>query len=335
MAIMIEMRGVRFRSVFNASGARGFFGEGYWFHFLWKILMFGFFNWAWTTFVAKTVTFHPRAGNMPLRADGITPREWSPKCVYLGRALQGVTLNAVGLTNRGVPWTLAKGRWQKRREPFFLSFMPVGETREDRLEELRLFLLELARQVHAFEAPFGLQLNLSCPNTGHETSHLSQEAYAWLDEIGNHTALNNMPVLLKVSAFLRPTEAAEIGKHSRLDGFVCSNTIAWKDLDTFGINTRDVFGTDSSPLQALGGGGFSGSQMVPIVCKWIRELRAMGFTKVVIGENGIRRPRHAIQMLEAGANGIGIGSMAIIRPWMLLPTTIAVYHHLATRTKPV
>lgn len=328
----ISIRGIKFRPVFNASGARGFFGEGYWFHLVWRLLTFGvLFNWLWTTFVAKTATFHPRTGNMPLESNGLTPREWLPKCIYIGRALLGITLNAVGLSNRGLVWMLGKRRWQERKEPFFISFMPVETTPEGRLEELRLFLDELVRAIHAFRSACGLQLNLSCPNTGHGTSGLPNEARAWLDEIARRPELASIPVLLKVNVFLRPEDAAVIGTHPRLDGYVCSNTIAWADLSAVGVDQNAIFGTTTSPLAKLGGGGFAGPQMVPVVCRWIRELRSAGYRGTIIGENGIRRPRHAIEMLEAGADGVGIGSMAITRPWMLLPTTVAVHRWTAKR----
>lgn len=327
----IDIRGTSFSPVMNASGARGFFGEGYQFHYLWKILTLGLFSWFFTTFVAKTVTFYPRAGNMPLKRDGLTPQRWLPTCIYAGKALAGVMLNAVGLSNRGLVWSLAKGRWQKRQKPFFLSFMPMGETSEGRLEELRLFLNELIRTIPSFRARFGVQINLSCPNTGHDTSALATEARAWLDEIAEHPELDGVAVIFKVNIFLSPQAAFLLGQHARLDGYVCSNTILWKDLDALAINPHEIFGTDTSPLQRFGGGGFSGPQMVPLVCQWIRELRATGYKGVIIGENGIRRPRHAIEMLEAGADGVGLGSMAITRPWMVLPTTVAVHLYLAKR----
>lgn len=330
----IQIRGVSFNPMLNASGARGFFGEGYWFHWVWYVFTLGFFNWAMTTFVAKSATLNARPGNMPLKSDGLTPREFFPRCIYLGWAFsKAVTLNAVGLSNRGAAWLLAKKRWQRRAEPFFLSFMPVGMTKEERFEELCTFLDQLIERVHEFRSAFGLQLNLSCPNTGHATDDLPSEALAWLDEIDRRKSvgifMHGMPVLLKVNVFLRAEQALKIGAHPRCDGFVCSNTIPWKDLNDLGFDTAHHLGMEISPLVDLGGGGFSGPTMVWWVCNWIGQVRKLGYSGAIIGENGIRRPGHAIKMLEAGANGVGVGSMAMIRPWMLFPTTLVVHRWVA------
>jgi len=50
------LRGIEFGNVFNASGARGFFGEGYVYHRLWR--PFGL-SYDGSTFVAKTTTLLP------------------------------------------------------------------------------------------------------------------------------------------------------------------------------------------------------------------------------------------------------------------------------------
>lgn len=84
--------------VFCAPGARGFYGEGYPFHRTSR--RFGM-TWDRTGFAAKTTTVEKRAGNLPLKDDGVTPRELIPRCIVV-KWLSGHVLNAVGLSGPGV-----------------------------------------------------------------------------------------------------------------------------------------------------------------------------------------------------------------------------------------
>ena len=75
---MLTLRGVDYGSTFCAVGARGFAGEGYPFHKPWGLVGM---TWEGTAFAGKTMTLEPRDGNMPLKADGVTPKELFPKCI--------------------------------------------------------------------------------------------------------------------------------------------------------------------------------------------------------------------------------------------------------------
>src|SRR4051794_20119064 len=88
------------------------------------------------TFVAKTTTVEPRAGNMPLK--GTTPREWKPRCIAVN-VREAAVLNAVGLSGPGLEALLADGRWQARTDPFFLSFMAVEADPAERLAKAGVF----------------------------------------------------------------------------------------------------------------------------------------------------------------------------------------------------
>ena len=111
----MRLREINFGPVLDGSGVEGFFGEGYWFH---KFLRPLGLNFNGCAFVAKTATLKPRKGNMPLKDDGITPKELKPKCVKV-KLFKGVALNAVGLSGPGAIALFEDGRWQKRTRPFF------------------------------------------------------------------------------------------------------------------------------------------------------------------------------------------------------------------------
>lgn len=297
------LRGIDFGHVLGASGVQGFFGEGYWFH---KLPVVGA-DFRGMTFVAKTATLLSRPGNMALTRH-FTPRSPLPNCIKV-QFWRGQMLNSVGLSNPGLAGLLGTGLWQQRTEPFFISLMSLQDHPLRRQTELRLMvdLLEFCR--HDFQAPYGLQLNLSCPNTGHDPRDLIREATISL-EVASRL---NVPLMPKFSIASAPIRAIlELEKHPACDAICVSNTIpfGWAGLDW-----KKIWGVRTSPLAHLGGGGLSGKALCPLVCAWIRELREAGFTKPINGGGGIFSIRNVDRYRQAGASSIFIGSLAALRPW--------------------
>lgn len=314
------LREIDFGRVINASGARGFFGEGYPFHRYFRPFGLDFEG---STFVAKTTTLNARLdpsqklGNMPLRPDGITPEEFKPACIKV-RLWPGITLNAVGLSGPGADALLADGRWQLRRKPFFLSFMGMGD-KAQRLDELRGFVELLSELRRGFHASFGLKLNFSCPNVGLRPAELVEE----IGEALEIAAPLGIPLVPKLNVTVPVEPIVEISRHKAFDALCISNTIPWGQLSE-SINWGRLWGTrrkvaspllQHSPLAHLGGGGMSGPPLLSIVCRWIRRARAAGFEKPIIGGGGIISRDGVDEMVEAGANAVSLGTVSIVRPW--------------------
>ncbi|HEY4514698.1 MAG TPA: hypothetical protein VJJ22_00895 [Candidatus Paceibacterota bacterium] len=302
----MNLRGIEFGRVWGASGVQGFFGEGYWYHKWLKPFGLDFHG---ATFVAKTTTLKARAGNMPLRKDW-TPRELLPRCikVYPGR---GIALNSVGISGPGAEALLRDGRWQRRREPFFLSFMSVASSASERNKELEQFIELLAGYLPSFRAPIGLQINFSCPNVGVHSDDLREEIVRALDIAG---ALE-IPLVPKLNSLVDPSVGFEIGRHSRCDAICVSNTLPWSSLDS---STRQVtFGRQESPLAQFGGGGISGRYLLYNTLNWIGTARSLGYDKPINGGGGILSSEDAHVVLDVvGPNGsIFLGSIAFLRPW--------------------
>lgn len=308
------LRGVSFNSVANASGARGFFKEGYWYHYPWKVIGM---SWGNSTFIAKTVTMEPRLfperklGNMKLKSDGITPAEFLPPCI-VPNFRQGIVLNAVGLSNPGAVRMLSCGKWQQLREAFFISFMAVKETTSDRLDELREFVALLNRHLDEFAGHVGLELNYSCPNAKVEHSSLAQEIGEALDIAG---ALY-IPLQIKLNALAPVQEVCEVAKHPACNAIVMGNTLPWGSMQDK-IHWEKLFGNSVSPLMKLGGGGLSGPPLRPIHCQWIAEARDCGFDKPIWGCGGIDSVRAVKEYRNAGASGIQLGTVCMMRPWRM------------------
>ncbi len=306
----MQLRGIDFGHVLDASGVRGFFGEGYPHHRPLRKIGLDFTG---ATFVAKTTTLCARTGNMPLRTD-LAPRELKPKCIIV-KPFDGVVLNAVGLSGPGAEALLADGRWQQRTSPFFLSFMSVAPNEEERRGELKAFVRLLRRYITEFHAPIGLQLNFSCPNVGVQTDHLIQEittALTAADTLG-------IPLMPKLAVTIPLEVALKVAHHPACDALCISNTIPWGAMPDR-INWKKLFGSATSPLEKFGGGGLSGAPLLPLVFEWVTNARAAGLTCPLNAGGGILAPNDAEALFDAGADSVFIGSMAILRPWRVRAT---------------
>jgi len=302
----MELRGINLGNVFAASGTLNFFGEGWRHHKILKILFGLNFNGA--TFISKTTTLNCRKGNMGLNKN-LQPLSLSPDCIRV-YPLKKVILNSVGLSGPGVEYLFSKGLWQKRTEPFLISFMAVGATKKERLKEVKKFLEILVRELPNFSTKFGLELNISCPNISHDPLTLIDDA---LDQLQVLASLN-IPVVLKVNALTSLDAIIRISNSGTCDAIAVSNTIPWGQLPNE-TNWQGIFRSSESPLKHLGGGGLSGYPLLPIVAKWISEARDRGVSIPIIGGGGILKKTDVNMLHQCGANAVAIGSVAILRPW--------------------
>ncbi len=301
----MKLRGIDFGQVLNASGARGFRGEGYWFHPFWRPFGLGYKG---ATLVSKTTTLLPRAGNMPL--DGLMPKKAFPDCILV-KPNAGIVLNAVGLSGPGVAALVSSWRHELPSDPFVVSIMSVAPSAEERLSELQALVavLELLVETHGREH-IAIQVNLSCPNAGLDTSHLAREAEDVLDIVQRLGVVT----MVKLNALVAPETALRMSMHPACDAVVMGNTIPWGQLADR-IDWEGIFGRTTSPLAKYGGGGLSGAPLLPIVCDWIRAARKAGLYKPIVGGGGILSKADADLVFGAGADAVELGSVSILRPW--------------------
>lgn len=301
------LRGIDFGNVLVGSGTQGFFGEGYPFH---KILNPFGLNFEGSTFVAKTTTLRPRLGNLPLKEDGITPKELFPKCIKV-YPRKGIVLNAVGLSGPGAEFLFKDCRWQKIKKPFFISFMAVGESFEMRYLETINFAILFKKFLPYFNAPVGLQVNGSCPNVKIDALKPADEMKKMLEVLSAYVSI---PLAPKINVLMSVETAKEIADDPNCDALCVSNTIPWGALPDK-INWRELFGTDVSPLAEFGGGGMSGKPLLPIVAEWIADARKIGITKPINVGGGILSPDGVNVLESAGASSVSVSSVAILRGW--------------------
>jgi len=302
----MRLRNIYFGPALDASGAEGFFGEGYRYH---KFSPLIGPNFKGCTFVAKTVTLNSRKGNLLLKKDGITFKELKPKCIKVN-LFKGIVLNADGLSNPGARALFEDGRWQKRTQPFFLSFMSVGSTPEERAFELKKFVEMFGSFLPGFNASVGLQINYSCPNAGLKLEELIDEVKCGL----KIASVLGIPLMPKFNALVSIEKAREISEDQNCDALCVSNTIPWGQLSEK-LDWQRLFGSAKSPLAQFGFGGLSGKPLLGLVANWVFRARKAGISKPINAGGGILAPGDVDILYKAGASSVFIGSMAILRPW--------------------
>ncbi len=308
----VTVGGVKFRSIWQGAGVTNFFGEGWWYHHL--LWLFGL-RFSGTTFVTKTTTLLPRAGNMPLKSNRTSPKDLLPKCIIVDRKKQFV-LNAVGLSGPGLEWLLAQKRWQKMTEPFQISLMSLAATPEERLAEYKECFRMLRAEKRAFRAAFGLQLNFACPNGGLEPQALVNDVLPTL-EAGGSTL--HVPFIAKLAPDIHPQSVLTINRSDYCDGFCLTNTLKWGALPDK-VDWKGLFGTDVSPLAQYGGGGLSGAPLLPIVEELIQQCKKIGVHKHINAGGGIRSYHDARRLIRAGADSVYLASIAMLRPYAVQRT---------------
>jgi len=192
--------------------------------------------------------------------------------------------------------------------------MSLGDTLEQKLKEAKNLVELLMKLKSDFRAPFGVQVNVSCPNTGHPTKKLINDSLSILEVFKPLS----VPLDLKIGVVDALSAGIffikEIEDSGLCDCLTCSNTIPWGKLPEQ-INWQKIFGTDISPLAHLGGGGLSGKELKPIVLNWLKNVRQAGISIPIKAGGGILDSRDALDYVDAGASALEIGSVAILRPW--------------------
>jgi dihydroorotate dehydrogenase (NAD+) catalytic subunit len=282
-----------------ASGALGF-GNG-WF---WDkpLIAAGLIKPELFTVVIKTLTRESRQGNLhwwnPLTWLPLSP--WS--CV---RFIPGGSVNKVGLTNKGIEW------WCEKVAPTLdfdkISF--VGSIFGDRKE-----LLESATRLNQFKL-VALEVNDSCPNTGHAMSQAETiiSNTTEIAEVSRHPIISKVSVAQDYLAIARGLEgvAEAISLNSVPYEMVYPNgprSPLWRLMQKL----KRLTGNDG------GGGGVSGKPAQQFNWKAVRELAAQK-SLPVIGPS-VMEYADLARVRKLGARAVSFGAIHLRTPCK--PTTI-------------
>jgi dihydroorotate dehydrogenase len=334
----MKLRGIDFDVVRTASGVLGFFGEGYWFHSL-PLLSQWYAPLDEIGFTSKTATLLPREGNL-------SRKDFLPKCVkvYPLRG-GGLVLNAVGLSNPGLPALLFDGRWYRRKKPFMISLAAVGSTIDRRHDERREMAKLLAHDRDMFSTVFGIQENMSCPNVdvhslqGEELKmHNLDEAFdsarkrlygAFVQEC--HEAreifaryLPGVPQQVKLSLLTPVDVATEIVSHEHCDAIAISNALPFGELPQY-VFWDQLFGggdpRDDSPLAEFGGGAISGMPLFLPTFFWLHQAGLLIEKPIEVGGGILGSGQVEVLAQTRIPVAVTLGSISLLRPHMI-PQTI-------------
>jgi dihydroorotate dehydrogenase (NAD+) catalytic subunit len=280
-----------------ASGALAFDGEGW----PWEkpLVALGLIEPKLFTVVLKTLTRAPRIGNLRWS------RPWS--CV---RLIPGGSVNKVGLTNPGLDWWIrdVAPKIDFKRRPTIVSIF--GDTDE---------LVDMAVLLNAFDLA-GLEVNPSCPNTGHD--QLATDAV--IEGVRAVKAASRHPIVVKVSV-AQDYRAIARGLAGMAEA-VSFNSVPWEF----------VYPDRKSPLQRLqrtvggGGGGISGVPAQPLNWRAVREVAADQTLPVIAPS--IMDFSDIAKVRALGARAVSYGAIHFRTPWK--PTQL-VRRDLAERRKTV
>lgn len=263
-----------------ASGALAFDGQGW----LWEkpLIRAGIIKPELFTTVIKTLTLNSRPGNL---------RWWKPwECV---RLIPGGSVNKVGLTNPGIRW------WCKKVAPRlnFHRFPLVGSIFGEENE-----LVMMAHMLNRFNL-VGLEVNDSCPNTG----HAMQTTRAVVDSTSAVRHVSRHPVIVKVS--VAQDYIAIAAGLAGIASAISLNSVPWEM----------VFPDEDSPLWRLqkkvggGGGGVSGKPAQEFNWEAVRRLSNQGALPV-IGPD-IMEFEDLDRVKELGAQAVSFGAIHLRKPW--------------------
>jgi dihydroorotate dehydrogenase len=293
-----------------ASGTLNFYGEGYWYHKIFKFLFPKGFDFSGSIMITKTGTVDLRMpqkkselgkgrGNLILDSKTWQPKEYFPSCIKVGLIdlLMGRVYNSVAWSNPGLQELSLK--WQKLKNPFIISIGFARLTRQDRLQECREAKKILQKLLLATQVPIAIQISVACPNVGNDFSEdvSIEEIIEWLNIFSDLNIYQG----IKINVLRKISDVKNIVENARCD---------WIEIpNTFPISSM----RKKSPLEFVGG-GVSNRLNFELALKWIREARAQGLT-MSIACGGVFCKKDVSLAKKAGADIIAFARMTMLRPW--------------------
>ena len=234
--------------------------------------------------VTKTITYHPRSGNPPVRT-AETP---------------GGMLNAIGLPNPGL-------------EGFIEEKLPPLEA----LDTARVVSIagtsntefaEMARRLNDLPGVDALELNVSSPNMRDGGMRFGCREQATHDVTAAVKAVSRLPVIVKLTPNVTDIAAIALAaEEGGADGIALINTLRGMAVD---IASR-------RPVLENVTGGLSGPAIKPIALAQVWKV-ADQVSVPVIGMGGISTAEDAIEFLIVGASAVQVGTALFLNPWAAL-----------------
>ncbi len=239
-----------------------------------------------------------RSGAGAVTAKTCTPRarrgHKNPTAVDWGHGL----INAMGLPNPGVEQELALLQETSRRlKPLGVAL--IASISADTAEDFAAAAALLAKA-----GPDMLELNVSCPNLGAEHGEMfAASASAAAEVTAKVKAATGLPCLVKLSPNVHDIGAiARAVVDAGADGITAVNTMPGMLIDA----------ESGAPVLANQTGGISGPALKPIALRCVYDIASV-VNVPIIGTGGVLSGLDAVEMICAGATGVGVGSAVFYR----------------------
>ena len=237
------------------------------------------------------------AGAVTAKSCAMEPRTGHPNPVTLDWTYG--LINAIGLSNPGAQAEVAllietRQRLASMGVPVIASIF--GGTVAE---------FEQVARIVARAEPNLVEVNISCPNVGHEFGMpfaADAEAAASVTEAVRRGA-GSIPISVKLSPNV--PDIVRIGQavvEAGADAITAINTMPGMLVDA----------ESGTPVLSNKSGGLSGPAIKPIALRCVYEL-ARHLPVPIIGTGGVINGRDAVEMLTVGATAVGVGSAIYTR----------------------
>jgi len=149
-----------------------------------------------------------------------------------------------------------------------------------------------------------LEVNLSCPNL-EGGRHLFAHDPVATGEAIDSAAAAGLPRWAKLSPNTdRLVEVAGAARDAGAEAVVVANTVLGMVVDV------ERF----SPVLANGGGGLSGPAIHAVAVRAVWDVHAAHPDLTIVGVGGVRHATSAVEMLQAGATAVEVGTATLVDP---------------------
>ncbi len=236
-----------------------------------------------------------------------------PKNIYVDRKNM-CTLTTNGFNNLGVINIISSYESNEETDPFQISFIPVAKTKKERLNELDQFITLLLSTDKNFKAKIGLQINTNYLESETGIPDIL-ETMEMLDMCKPLVSIG-VAIIPRISIEMSLQDVIKIGEHKNTHAIVTSDEIHYGSMPEK-IDWSKLFKKNSALLKLDNPilGKISGTPILPLVLKQIRDIRGAGFTKHINGRGGIMSGKDVFEMYTAGANSISLDTSIILKPF--------------------
>jgi dihydroorotate dehydrogenase (NAD+) catalytic subunit len=229
--------------------------------------------------IPKTVTRHPRAGNVP------------PRTVETASGM----LNAIGLDNDGIDHFIAHHLPYLRGLPTAIIANIAGKNEEE--------FVEMARQISREPGLAALELNLSCPNVAGGVD-FAVDPEVTRRVVRGVREVCPLPVIAKLTPNVTDiVSIARAAAEGGADAVSLVNTFVGMAVDW--RRRRPILGNVT--------GGLSGPAIKPLALRMVWQV-ARRTAVPVIGVGGIATIDDVMEFLVAGARAVQLGTVNFYDP---------------------